>query len=267
MADISKTGGGIGTNQYKIKGVSVAKAGERGYIKGGRSKSNTLKPHSKQMEKIFESASKFQKLIPNAILVGGSATSFYANHRKSYDHDHILIDFEKRYDEIFDTLKNTKDFDILRYSKGKTILGKLDGVSAGIRQLIRKKPLEIEEHTLINGAKIKVPTLDEITRIKAYMALSRGYGRDYIDLIALYDKNGNAVKTLLKIDDYYESNNKTYKKPLATELILKLSDVKKDNFFFKIKKSDIIFPYNDFEYINKKAKEIAIKMQEQNEVF
>jgi hypothetical protein len=39
----NKTGGGIGTNQYKVKGVSVAKAGERGSIKGGRTLNNKIK--------------------------------------------------------------------------------------------------------------------------------------------------------------------------------------------------------------------------------
>jgi hypothetical protein len=38
MNRASKTGGGRGTNQYKVKGVSVAKQGEKGSIKGGRAK-------------------------------------------------------------------------------------------------------------------------------------------------------------------------------------------------------------------------------------
>jgi hypothetical protein len=37
----NKTGGGRGTNQYRIKGKSVAKSGEKGDIKGGRAKDKT----------------------------------------------------------------------------------------------------------------------------------------------------------------------------------------------------------------------------------
>jgi hypothetical protein len=43
MKKQNKTGGGVGTNQYKIKGVSVASIGEKGSIKGGRGNGKNYK--------------------------------------------------------------------------------------------------------------------------------------------------------------------------------------------------------------------------------
>jgi hypothetical protein len=139
-------------------------------------------------------------------------------------------------------------------------------VKAGIRQLIRSKPLETETFELINGDKLTVPTIDEITRIKAYLCLTREYGRDFIDLIALYDKNKNTIETLLGIYTYYDGKNKIYKKPLATELTMRLSAIKKENLYFRLNKSDIKVPYNNFDYIDKTAKEISIRMIKENYV-
>jgi hypothetical protein len=98
------------------------------------------------------------------------------------------------------------------------------------------------------------------------MVYVRGYGRDYVDTIALYDKNKNMANVLAKIDNYYESNNKTYKKPIATELVLKLSDIKEKDLCYKIDVRTISSPYNDFSYVNKKAKELAVKIQGANNV-
>jgi hypothetical protein len=49
MKKQNKTGGGIGTNQYKIKGVSVAKAGEKGSIKGGRNVNKLQRENKSQI--------------------------------------------------------------------------------------------------------------------------------------------------------------------------------------------------------------------------
>lgn len=37
--------------------------------------------------RVLESAARFQELVPDAVLVGGSAAALYAGHRDSYDHD------------------------------------------------------------------------------------------------------------------------------------------------------------------------------------
>ena len=55
-----------------------------------------------QMEKVLEQAAHLQKLVPDAILVGGSAAYLYAEHRYSIDHDHIITDLEERFDMILE---------------------------------------------------------------------------------------------------------------------------------------------------------------------
>jgi hypothetical protein len=50
-----------------------------------------------QMKKVLEQAARLQKLVPDAVLVGGSAASIYAEHRFSLDHDHVVAELENNY--------------------------------------------------------------------------------------------------------------------------------------------------------------------------
>ncbi|MDO5503647.1 MAG: hypothetical protein Q4G67_10780, partial [Actinomycetia bacterium] len=85
-----------------------------------------------------------------------------------------------------------------------TILGALDGIEAGLRQLRRQRPLEVEELS-VSGRALRVPTLPEMLRIKAYLVVQRNQVRDYLDVVALADRLGAraAVDVLIAIDDYY----------------------------------------------------------------
>ncbi|MGW6426478.1 hypothetical protein ACWF82_27715 [Nocardia sp. NPDC055053] len=47
---------------------------------------------SDELVAVLESAARLQVLVPDAVLVGGSAAALYAGHRDSYDHDHVLRD-------------------------------------------------------------------------------------------------------------------------------------------------------------------------------
>jgi hypothetical protein len=70
-----------------------------------------------------------------------------------------------------------------------------------------------------------VPTLPEILRIKAWLALSRNQTRDYLDIAALADRIGldQAAAVLADIDDYYADIN-TRPEAVATQLIKQLAD-------------------------------------------
>jgi hypothetical protein len=69
------------------------------------------------------------------------------------------------------------------------ILGNLDGIETGVRQLIRDEPLETTQIDYL-GEKITVPTEAEILRIKGVLILKRNATRDYLDFIALADHLG-----------------------------------------------------------------------------
>lgn len=177
-----------------------------------------------KLEKVLESAAKLQKLIPGAVLVGGSAAAFYAHHRLSYDHDHVLMDLEERFDTVFTAISSDEGWSTFKAIEGKVILGNLDGIEAGIRQLRRAKPLEVEQFSLVNGEQITVPTLEETLRIKAYFICNRNQVRDYLDVVALTDTMPieTAARVLLSIDDYYQDLNR-YENTIATELAERLA--------------------------------------------
>jgi hypothetical protein len=63
----------------------------------------------------------------------------------------------------------------------------LDGVMTGIRQLRRTRPLETE---VVSG--LRVPTLAEMARIKAWLLATRHTVRDYLDTVVLLERLGEA---------------------------------------------------------------------------
>jgi hypothetical protein len=81
--------------------------------------------------------------------------------------------------------------------------GPLGGIETGVRQMVRQRPLEVEE-VAIGGRVLRVPTLDEILRIKAWLVVSRNQTRDHLDAAALSDRIGigPAVRLLARMDDW-----------------------------------------------------------------
>lgn len=43
-------------------------------------------------ERVLSSATRLQQILPDAVLVGGTASALYARHRLSADADHVLTD-------------------------------------------------------------------------------------------------------------------------------------------------------------------------------
>ncbi|MBN1314332.1 MAG: hypothetical protein JXA42_02650 [Anaerolineales bacterium] len=142
-----------------------------------------------EWEHVLASAAHLQRILPNAVLVGGSASAVYAEHRLSTDADHILTDLRPRFDQVLAELESVAGWTTARIRRPVQILGSLNGIETGIRQLIRDEPLEtiqIEYH----GKKITIPTEAEILRIKGVLILKRNATRDYLDFIALADYIG-----------------------------------------------------------------------------
>jgi hypothetical protein len=88
------------------------------------------------------------------------------------------------------------------------ILGSLDGIETGVRQLIRKDPLETEQVS-VRGHTITVPTLAEMLRIKAVLILKRNATRDYIDFVAMHDRLGmkRTLAAMSSFDRLYPQPN------------------------------------------------------------
>jgi hypothetical protein len=176
------------------------------------------------LEDVLEKAAQLQELVPGAILVGGTAAAVHAHHRESLDHDHVVSDLAERFDSILENLEALGDWSTSRVAPGRIILGELGGIETGVRQLLRRRPLETAE-LVVRGKKLQVPTAEEILRIKAWLALSCNQTRDYLDIAALADSIGldEAAAALAGIDDYYADVNRR-PEAVATQLVRQLAD-------------------------------------------
>jgi hypothetical protein len=108
-------------------------------------------------------------------------------------------------------------FTVNRVTPGKIILGRLGEIETGLRQLIRRRPLEVQTVTLPSGQSLRLPTLSETLRIKAFLVVKRNQVRDYLDVAALAAHIGldEAAQVLIAIDQYYADPGK----PAATEVL------------------------------------------------
>jgi hypothetical protein len=165
---------------------------------------------SPTLHEVLASAARLQAVVPDAVLVGGAAAALYAAHRDSFDHDHVLTDLRDRYLQVLEAVEATEGWvtNVRASSPPLTILGRLGGVEAGLRQLRRKRPLETQE-VVVDGAALRVPTAAETLRIKAYLVVQRNQVRDYLDVAALADRYGigASAHALVDIDDYYRDRS------------------------------------------------------------
>jgi hypothetical protein len=108
--------------------------------------------------------------VPDAVLVGGTAAAIHARHRVSLDADHVLENLRDRFDEVLATLEAVAGW-------------------------------ETEE---VSG--LRVPTLAEMARIKAWLLVTRHTVRDYLDTVVLFERLGeDGVATALgPFDDIYQ---------------------------------------------------------------
>ena len=159
-------------------------------------------------EFVLSSAARRQRILPDAVLVGGTASAIHAEHRFSRDAGHVLTDLRHRFDEVLAELESVAGWKTARVRRPVQILGSLDGIETGVRQLIRDEPLEttvVDYH----GARITVPTEGEMLRIKGVLILKRNATRDYLDFVALADHLGDesVASALQSFDRLYPQDN------------------------------------------------------------
>lgn len=140
-------------------------------------------------EKVLSAAAHLQQILPEAVLVGGSAAALHARHRVSLDADHVVPDLKERFDAVLAELEAVAGWKTARIQRPHQILGSLDGIMTGVRQLIRLKPLETQIVSC-QGGLITLPTPAEMLRIKAVLILRRNATRDYLDFVAMHAKLG-----------------------------------------------------------------------------
>lgn len=169
-------------------------------------------PKLPEWEQVLSAAAHLQEILPGSVLVGGSASAIYAEHRMSVDADHVLTDLRERFDTVLAQLESVAGWKTARVQRPVQILGKLDGIETGVRQLIRETPLETQKQRIdapLGTVEITLPTRAEMLRIKAVLILKRNATRDYLDFAALADRLGEAatLDALRDFDVLYPQSN------------------------------------------------------------
>lgn len=161
-----------------------------------------------EWELVLSSAAHLQRIFPEAVLVGGTAAAIHAGHRVSIDADHVLTDLRARFGQVLAELESVAGWKTARVQSPVLILGSLDGIETGIRQLIREQPLETGQ-VEIAGCQITLPTAEEMLRIKAVLILRRNATRDYLDFAALAEHLGDErmLAALRSFDELYPQVN------------------------------------------------------------
>ena len=148
----------------------------------------------------------------------------------SLDDGHVVRDLRDRFDDVLADLEATEGWITARVQRPVLILGRLDGVETGIRNLIRRRPLEVEE-AAVGERSLRVPTLSEIARIKAWLCLMRNATRDYLDFAALGDRLGHreAVGVTAGMDRYYADQLGPGGRRVATQVARQLAEPRPDD--------------------------------------
>ena len=145
-------------------------------------KRSTLPPN---WETLLAQAALMQAKVPGAVLVGGTAAALHAHHRPSLYHDHVIKDLAKHYDQAIAALETIVGWRTKRRVKGRLALGEIHGIDAGLRNQMRSAPLETTTVHLPGDRTLKLPTVEEMLRIKAFLLVQRNAVRDYLDVAAL----------------------------------------------------------------------------------
>jgi hypothetical protein len=157
-----------------------------------------------EWERVLCAERHLQQLVPGTVLVGGTAAALHAGHRRSSDGDHVLGDLRDRFDEVLAALESAAGWRTERVRRPVLILGQLEGILTGIRQLRRTQPLETEVR---EG--LRIPTLPEMARIKAWLLATRHTVRDYLDTVVLFERLETAgiEAALRSLDELYRQDS------------------------------------------------------------
>lgn len=172
--------------------------------------------------RLLASTVRVQAVVPEAIVVGGTAAAIHAQHRTSYDADHCVAGLAPRFAEVKARIEARPEWTTARVIPRKVILGSWDGTQTGIRNLIRSVPLESEAYAGPWGV-LQVMTAGEALRVTAWLALRRNATLDYLDVVALWDHLGDmhAAAAFNRFDSVYQGDTQ---ESSLKQVIVRLAD-------------------------------------------
>ena len=203
-----------------------------------------------EWEDLLAAERHLQALVPGSVLVGGTAAALHAGHRVSFDGDHVVEDLRERFDEVLADLEAAAGWQTSRVRRPVLILGQLDGVLTGIRQLRRVKPLETEK-----VAGLRVPTLAEMARIKAWLLATRFTTRDYLDAVVLFERLGEkrVRDALRRLDELYPQPSGA---SVLAEVVERLGSARPADLaeIDLVSYRGLLPPWNDWPYVSARGR-------------
>lgn len=214
-------------------------------------------------ERLLAQAAMLQTKIPGAVLVGGTAAALHARHRISFDHDHVLQDLARHYDASIVALESIAGWRTKRRIRGKLVLGRIEDIDAGLRNQKRSAPLETTAVSLGGGRTLKLPTIEEMLRIKTYLAVERNATRDYLDIAALSHRLGlhKSAATLERMSELYAEFAGEGGDMLSTSIV-RLSNPEPYD-LTQVDLSEyrgIVAPWNDWESVVRQCRSLALAL-------
>jgi hypothetical protein len=219
-------------------------------------------------EEVLRAAAELQKLVPGAVLVGGTAAALHAGHRFSRDADHVVADLGERFAELLALLEGRAEWTTARIVPPTLILGDFFGVETGLRQMRRALPLETTTIATPGGS-VVVPTPAEMVRVKGWLIVARNATRDYIDFAALARKLGaDATRAALAsfdraYQDVYRPEKQRDVSPLLQLARQLTTPLPKDLAGFDVAHyKGIVAPWDRWEVIAEQCREVAVWVAE-----
>lgn len=213
-------------------------------------------PANPEWERLLCAERHLQSLLPDAVLVGGTAAALHAGHRRSLDGDHVLTDLRERFDQVLAALESAAGWTTARVARPVMVLGSLDGIQTGVRQLRRTRPLETEE---LDG--LRVPTLEEMARIKAWLLVTRNTVRDYLDTTVLLERlqEPRALEAVSSLDVLYRQPSGA---SVRAELVERLASAHPGD-LAQVELSSykgLVAPWNDWRHVARTGRRWGVRL-------
>ena len=209
-------------------------------------------------EELLSSLCRQQGILPD-VGFDASAARLHAGCFSSRNRD--LPDLRSHFDNVLRQLEEVAGLTIARTPRQVSILGRLDGIETGIRQLRRNTPLETMTWAF-RDQPLTVPTPAESLRIKVWLALTRNAARDYLDAVALADSLGErtTIEALMKMDELCPQENGSWS--VRTQMVKQFAEPRP----YDLDEVDlgkykgVKPPYNSWSHMIQRCSDLAVRL-------